>query len=160
MSAREMRRVQDSVSQQVHVLTMADINGVQRLFGGRLMSWIDEVSVVVARRHSGRNVTTVLIDKLEFKAAAHANDVVVVEGKVTYVGTSSMDVSVRTYLELLSGEEILINNARLVMVALDDDERPCPVPGLLLETEEERVAFEKGAARARSRKEKAARKRE
>ena len=66
MSAREMRRVQDSLSQQVHVLTMADINGVQRLFGGRLMSWIDEVSVVVARRHSGRNVTTVLIDKLEF----------------------------------------------------------------------------------------------
>ena len=65
MSAREMRRVQDSVSQQVHVLTMADINGVQRLFGGRLMSWIDEVSVVVARRHSGRNVTTVLIDKLD-----------------------------------------------------------------------------------------------
>ena len=157
MSAREMRRVQDSVSQQVHVLTMADINGVQRLFGGRLMSWIDEVSVVVARRHSGRNVTTVLIDKLEFKAAAHANDTLVLLGQMTYAGRTSMEVRVDTYVERLNGQRDPVNRAYLVMVALDENGEPTEVPGLVLETEEERAEWADGERRRLMRKERRAR---
>ncbi|MDE5557330.1 MAG: hypothetical protein K2J32_06500 [Ruminococcus sp.] len=54
------KRVSDSYSEQVHVLTQANINGYNQLFGGQLMEWIDIVAAVVARRHSGHNVTTVL----------------------------------------------------------------------------------------------------
>ena len=154
MSERKMKRVSDSLSEQVHVLTMGNMNGAQRLFGGQLMAWIDEVSAAVARRHSGCNVTTALVDKLEFREGAYANDAVVVAGRITYVGNTSMEVSVRTYKETLGGEKILINKARLVMVALDENGRPHAVPGLLLETEEERVAWEKGKARAELRKQK------
>jgi len=152
MSERPMKRVADSVSEQVHVLAMESINGAQRLLGSRLMDWIDDVSVVVARRHSGRRVTTVLVDRIAFLAAAHLNDTVVVSGKITYAGTSSMEISVKTYLEELDGTQKLINDARLVMVALDDDERPCPVPGLILETDEEKQAWEEGRQRAAARK--------
>ena len=61
---RPMKRVAESESEQVHVLTMAHMNGAQRLFGGQLMAWIDEVSAAVARRHAGCHVTTALVDKL------------------------------------------------------------------------------------------------
>ena len=152
MNERPMKRVADSCAEQVHVLAMESINGAQRLLGSRLMDWIDDVSVVVARRHSGCRVTTVLVDRIAFLAAAHLNDTVVVSGKITYAGTSSMEVSVRTYLEELDGTQKLINDARLIMVALDDDEHPCPVPGLILETEEEKQAWEEGYQRALARK--------
>ena len=47
------KRVKDSYAEQVHVLTQANINGYNRLFGGQLMEWIDIVAAVVARRHVG-----------------------------------------------------------------------------------------------------------
>ena len=132
------KRVEESSSQQVHVLTMSNLNGYNRLFGGQLLSWIDEVAAVVARRHSNHNVTTASIGMLKFKKPAYANETVVLKGKITYTGKTSMEVEVKTYVEKLSGEKILINEAYVIMVALDEDEKPVEVPGLILENEEEK----------------------
>ncbi len=131
------KKVKDSYAEQVHVLTLGTLNGYNRLFGGQLMAWIDEVAAVVARRHSSSNVTTASIDQLEFKRAAHANDTLVLKGKITYAGTTSMEINVKTYVEKLNGETILINNAYVIMVALDENENPKKIPGLILETDEE-----------------------
>lgn len=131
------KRVMDSYTEQVHVLTMDTLNGYNRLFGGRLMAWIDEVAAVVARRHSSSNVTTAAIDTLEFKKAAHANDTLVSKAKITYAGTTSMEINVKTYVERLTGETVLINNAYVIMVALDENEKPKKIPSLKLETEED-----------------------
>ena len=141
------KRVSDSYSEQVHVLTQANINGYNRLFGGQLMEWIDIVAAVVARRHSGHNVTTAVVDKLTFKAPAYANDTVIVCGYVTYVKRTSMEVCIKSYVENLSGERKLINKAYLVMVALDENEKPVEVPRLILETDEERAEWESARKR-------------
>ena len=120
----------DSYTEQVQILTQSNMNGFGRLFGGQLMEWIDIVAAVTARRHSQRNVTTVLVDSLEFKHPARVNDTLVLTGNIEKVGNSSMDIAVNTYIEYLSGERKLINKARLVMVALDENDRPTPVPRL------------------------------
>ncbi len=132
------KKVKDSCAQQVHVLTMSNLNGYNRLFGGQLLSWIDEVAAVVARRHSNCNVTTASIGMLKFKKPAYANETVVLSGKITYTGRTSMEVEVKTYVEKLNGEKILINEAYVIMVALDENERPTEVPTLILETDEEK----------------------
>lgn len=132
------KRVKDSSAQQVHVLTMSSLNGYNRLFGGQLLSWIDEVAAVVARRHSNRNVTTASIGMLKFKKPAYANETVVLKGKITYTGKTSMEIEVKTYVEKLNGEKILINEAYVIMVALDENEKPVEVPSLILESEEEK----------------------
>lgn len=124
------KSVKDSYTEQVQILTQSNMNGFGRLFGGQLMEWIDIVAAVTARRHSQRNVTTVLVDSLEFKHPARVNDTLVLTGQIEKVGTSSMDIAVNTYIEYLSGERKLINKARLVMVALDENDRPTPVPRL------------------------------
>lgn len=131
------KRVKDSYSEQVHILTQANINGYNRLFGGQLMEWIDIVAAVVARRHSGHNVTTAVVDKLTFKAPAYANDTIIICGYITYVKKSSMEVCIKTYVENLNGQRELINKAYFVMVALDKNERPVEVPRLILENDEE-----------------------
>lgn len=144
--------VKDSYAQQVHVLTMSNINGYNRLFGGQLMCWIDEVAAVVARRHSERNVTTASIDSLEFKRAAYANDTVVIKGKITYAGNTSMEINVKTFVEKLHGERVLINNAYIVMVALDENEKPAQIPGLILKTDEEKAEWNAAQKRKEMRK--------
>jgi len=147
------KKVSDSMTSQVQIIMPQHINGYRRLFGGQLVEWIDIVAGVVARRHSGRNVTTIFIDNLHFKAPAHANDTVVLKGRITYVGRTSMEVRVDTFVEDLAGNREMINRAYLVMVALDENEQPTEVPGLILEYDEDFKEWEAGKIRNAQRKE-------
>ena len=115
------------------------------------MSWIDIVAGVAARRHAECNVTTVAIDDLRFLKSARANDMIYMEAKVTYTGNTSMEVHVKTYMEENNGTRTPINDAYLVMVALDENERPTPVPRLIPQTEEEKAEFEAGRERQKAR---------
>ena len=146
------KTVSQSRTEQVQILTKGNLNGYKRLFGGKLMEWIDIVAAVTARRHSGKNVTTAAIDSLEFTDAAYANDTIVLIGTVTYVGRTSMEICVKTYIEALNGNRRLINKAYVIMVALDENEKPTEVPGLICETEEEKCQFRQGAERNAARK--------
>ena len=137
--------VRDSYTEQVQILSQSSLNGYKRLFGGRLMEWIDVVAGVVARRHSNRNVTTAAVDNLRFEGPAYGNETIVLCGYITYTG--------RTSMEELNGHKRLINVAYLVMVALDENERPVEVPRLVLTTEEEKREWEAAVERTRLRKE-------
>jgi acyl-CoA hydrolase len=126
-------------------------------FCGQLVEWIDVVAAVVARRHSGCNVTTAAIDNLQFKAGAFINNTLVLIGRITYVGRTSMEVRVDTYVEDLTGFRKVVNRAYLVIVALDEQGKPTQVPKLILDTESEHAEWEAGkkrhALRHRRRKE-------
>ena len=143
----EPKRVKDSMTEQVQIIMPTHINGSDRLFGGQLMEWIDVVAAVVARRHSGCNVITAAVDNLQFKAGAFINNTLVLIGRITYVGRSSMEVRVDTYVEDLIGIRKVVNRAYLVLVALDEEGNPKEVPKLILETESERGEWEAGKKR-------------
>ena len=152
MSNLSPKRVSDSYTEQIQILMPEHINGYKRLFGGKLMEWIDVVAAVVARRHSGCNVTTACVDNLVFKAAAYVNSTIVLKGCITYVGKTSMEVRVDTFVEKLSSEQQIINTAYLVLVALDEHDRPTRVPPLTLQTHDEELEFAGGAKRSEHRR--------
>ena len=141
------KRVSESQTEQIQIVMPGDINGHGRLFGGRLVAWIDIVAAVVARRHSSCEVTTVSIDNLHFKAPAHANETIVLMGRVTHTGRTSVEIRVDTYVENLRGIRSMINRAYVVMVALDEKEKPTLVPGLVLDTDEDWEEWEAGEKR-------------
>ena len=142
----------DSKTERVEIVLFEHLNGFSRLFGGKLVEWIDIVAAVVARRHSNRNVTTASIDNLQFKNGAYMNDTIVLQGTMTYVGNTSMEVKVNTFVERLDGTKQLINTAYIVLVALDEDDKPIPVPKLILTTDEEKAEWEAGIRRHELRK--------
>ena len=148
---RIYKTVDDSRVETVYLIRPTHLNGANRLFGGILMQWIDEVAGIVAKRHCGGNVTTASVDNLTFLHGAYQNDMVVIKGKMTWVGNSSMEVCVDTYVENLKGERHRINNAHFMMVALDENDKPMPVPGLKLQTDDEHLAWEHGIERRRIR---------
>lgn len=145
------KRVSDSRTQHVQILSQSTLNGYKRLFGGRLMEWIDIVAAVTARRHCNMNVTTAAVDKLVFKKPAYANDTVVLDGYITYAGKTSMEICVETCVEALDGTRTHINKAYLVMVAIDDEGKPASVPGLIVESDEERKRYEAALKRRQMR---------
>ena len=76
------------------------------------------------------------------------------QGKIVYVGRTSMEVCVRTFVEELTGIRRLINRAYIILVALDENEKPTPVPGLILETELEKEEWKTAEERRMLRKKK------
>ena len=145
--------VDDSKTEQFRLLKYEDINGANRLFGGKLMAWIDEVAGVTARRHCETQVTTACIDNLQFKEPAFLGDMVVIIGRITYIGRSSMEVRVDSYVEDAQGFRRPINRAYVTMVALDENEHPRAVEfGLELTTETEKIEWESGRRRAELRR--------
>lgn len=147
-----VKRVEDSRTEQVYVIRSPYINGYGRLFGGQVMQWIDELAGIVARRHSGNGVTTAAIDNLNFKDAAYQNDMVVLVGKLTYVGKTSMEVRVDTFIEDQQGTRKCINRAYVVMVAIDQNGKPVVVPELKIESESEKQEWQGGIKRYQLRK--------
>ena len=144
--------INDSKAERVEIVLYEHLNGFSRLFGGKLVEWIDIVAAVVARRHSNKNVTTASIDNLQFKNGAYMNDTIVLQGSMTYVGNTSMEVKVNTFVERLDGTKQLINTAYIVLVALDENDKPVPVPKLILTTDEERAEWDAGVRRHELRK--------
>lgn len=134
---RTMKTVSASMTEQQYLVRPSHINHYGRLFGGQLLKWIDELAGIVAIRHSGATVTTAAIDNLRFEAPAYEGDFIVLQGSVTYVGFSSMEIRVDTYIETIDGNRQLINRAYIDMVAIDSEGRPVEVPELLPETEEQ-----------------------
>jgi acyl-CoA hydrolase len=144
--------VADSRTQQVQIVLPQHANSCKRLFGGVLMQWIDVTAAVTARRHSGREVTTARIDMLDFVAPAYVGNTILLEGCITHVGKTSMEVRVDTYVESLDGNREMVNRAYLVLVALDDKGNPIPVPGLITVNDGERAEWDAGIKRRALRK--------
>lgn len=143
----ELRRVEDSQVETMHIVRPNHMNSAGRLFGGILMQWIDEVAGLVAKRHARCNVTTVAVDNLRFLKGAYQGDTIVIIGKITYVGSTSMEVRVDTYCENVIGERRPINRAYFSMVALDKYDRPAKVPGIVIDTEAQKAEWENGKKR-------------
>ncbi len=137
----------------VQIVLPQHCNGYERprLFGGQIMSWIDIVGAVAARRFTGTNVTTVTVDNLVFLSPAHLNDTVVQEARVTWSGNTSLEVRVDSFVESLDGSRNLINRAYLVYVALGKDEKPVKIGKFVPVTDEEKAEYAAAEERRKQR---------
>ena len=150
------KKVSEYIVETVHIVRPADLNDAGRLFGGILMQWIDEVAALVAKRHSQRNVTTASVDNLRFLHGVFPRDVVVIIGKVTHVGNTSMEVKVESYVENPDGNRALVNRAFLTLVGLDENGKAVRLPRLILETEQDKKEWERAETRRQLRKKQSA----
>ena len=138
-----VKKVEDPQVEQIFLVHPEHLNGAGRLFGGQMMSWIDEVAALVGLRHAQSNIVTASVDNLEFMQGAYLNDLIVLTGRITYVGTASMEVRVDTYVESIEdGMRRPINRAYVTLVAVDQEGKPKKVPGLSIETESQRAEWE------------------
>lgn len=141
------RTVDDSRTEQMQMIRPQYMNGAGTLFGGQLALWIDEVAGVVAMRHCQGLVTTAAIDNLRFHQPVFEQDLIILKGKLTHVGSTSMEVRVDSFVERIDGTLFLINTAFVIMVALDENGKPKPVPKLRLRNDLEQREYDAGEKR-------------
>lgn len=116
----------------------SDTNHLQTMFGGIVMEYMDKVAAISAMRHSRTSVVTVSTDSIDFVAPIRVGEAIIVESFVSWTHRSSIEVFVKAVTEnLKTGVRHTAVTAFFVFVALGDDGRPTPVPGVVPETEEE-----------------------
>ena len=152
------KTVKQSFTEVTHLIMHEDINGAERLFGGRLMEWIDECAGIAAIRHCGCNVTTACVDSLRFLKGAYLGEVMVIQARVTFVGKSSVEVRVDSFVEDPSScERTLVNRAYIIEVCIDDEGKPTVAPyDINPQSHEELIEWEDAQRRKEIRRRRAA----
>ncbi|EWG12928.1 5-methyltetrahydropteroyltriglutamate--homocysteine S-methyltransferase [Cytobacillus firmus DS1] len=141
---------------QTRLVLPPDTNHLQTIFGGKVLSYIDEIAALAAMKHSNRVVVTASIDSVDFLSSATVGDALSLEAYVTSTGRTSMEVYVKvTSTNLLTGESKLTTESFLTMVAVDDKGKPVPVPKVMPLTDEEIRLHATAAARKEHRKNRA-----
>jgi acyl-CoA thioesterase YciA len=104
-----------------------DTNQYGTIFGGVILSYIDQAGFVEARRNGGHKWVTVALDRVEFKHPVHLGDVVALYTSTTRAGTTSVTVKVEVEAErYVGGATIAVTEAHITLVSVGDDGRPVP----------------------------------
>lgn len=142
-----------SRSVQSSYILPPDTNNYQTLFGGKLMSYIDNVSARAAMRHARKQVVTASTDSIDFLHPIKVGHEVCLEAFVTWTHKTSMEVFVKVIEEnLITGERVVCATSFLTFVALGEDGRPEEVSGVYPETPEEVHLHATAPARAEVRR--------
>ena len=144
MNAKTVASTRFETSQ---LLTPNDANFLGKVFGGAILSMIDLVAYATASRFAGYVCVTASFDRVDFLEPIEVGELVSMIGHVSYVGRTSVEVTIAVYSEnVFKGEKRHTNTARVTMVALKDG-KPTEVPRLICETRAEKISFLEGKLR-------------
>ncbi len=119
-------------------LPQANVHGT--LHGGEILKMADSAAGVASRRHCGMTTVTRAIEGASFEVPVEVGSLVYATASVVSTGRTSIRVSVLIENEPLStptpGERTRVAEVVFVMVAIGEDGRPVPVPGLAEEPDQ------------------------
>lgn len=143
MRTEQTKFCRESTVIQTHRIFPLDLNPFGFLFGGRLMTIIDDTASISVSRHCRRGAFTASLDNLNFLKPLHENHSVCVESYVSGSHHKSMEVFVKVIGEdLVSGERYLAATCFTTFVAVPshmNQETEFTVPQVIPETAEEKM---------------------
>ena len=142
------KRASESATEMVQVVLPNDANPLGFILGGTVMHLIDIAGAIACHRHTRTLLVTAAVDGLEFLHPIKVGDLIILKARVTCVFTTSLEVRVEVFSEeTLTGKRTLTSRAFLTFVAIDRGGAKLTIPGLIVETEEERRECEAAHAR-------------
>lgn len=112
----------------LRVVTMPrETNVYGTIFGGVILSYIDQAGFVEARRHGAHRWVTASIDRVDFQAPVHTGDIVSLYTVAERLGTKSVTVRVEVEAERYLTKEIAkVTSATVTLVSVDEHGKPVP----------------------------------
>jgi len=140
---------------QTHRIFPSDTNHHGTLFGGKLMSLLDDCTSISAQRFSRASIVTASVDTLNFLKPLPSEHSVCLETFVSGAGRKSIEVFAKVLGEdLRTGERYLAATSFLTFVATENyDGSEVVLPAIVPETAEERFICGDYAKRRAARQE-------
>lgn len=116
-----------------------DVNFGGNVHGGAVMKWIDQAGYACAAGWAGTYCVTVYVGGIQFERPVRIGQLVEVEARIVFTGTTSMHVAVTVSARDTTAERAeRTTHCLMVFVAQDGDKRPVPVAPFVPATDEER----------------------
>ncbi len=105
-----------------------DTNAHGTIFGGVLLSYIDQAGAVEARKHTPHKFVTVAMDHVEFRQPVFVGDVLSFYTRLTKAGRTSLTVRVSVEAERFADPSTVVSvtEAELVYVSVNEIGQPLP----------------------------------
>jgi acyl-CoA hydrolase len=133
------KRASESATEMVQAVLPNDANPLGYILGGTVMHLIDIAGAIACHRHTRSLLVTAAVDGLQFLHPIKVGDLIILRARVTAVWTTSLEVEVEVFSEeTLTGLRRMTSRAFLTFVATDRDGQRLAIPGLILETAEEK----------------------
>ena len=133
------KRPADSATEMVQVVLPNDANPLGFILGGTVMHLIDIAGAIACHRHTRSLLVTAAVDGLQFLHSIKVGDLIILKSRVTAAWSTSLEVEVEVFSEeTLTGVRRMTSRAYLTFVAIDREGGRLPVPGLILESEDEK----------------------
>lgn len=111
------------------VMMPRDVNPMGTIFGGIILSYIDQAGVVEAYRHTKKRLVTVAMHEVKFIAPVFVGDLVSFYTETIKIGTTS--IAVRVTVEAMRGspphETMHVTTAEVVYVAVEGPGKAVPI---------------------------------
>ena len=152
------KRAAESATEMVQVVLPNDANPLGFILGGTVMHLIDIAGAIACHRHTRTLLVTAAVDGLQFLHPIKVGDLIILKARVTAAWSTSLEVEVEVFSEeTLTGLRKMTSRAYLTFVSIDREGHRIAIPGLVLETVEERQraaeADQRRAERLEARKE-------
>jgi len=142
------KRPSDSATEMVQVVLPNDANPLGFILGGTVMHLIDIAGAIAGHRHTRCLLVTAAVDGLQFLHPIKVGDLIILKARVTAAWSTSLEVEVEVFSEeTLTGVRRMTSRAYLTFVATDREGRRVQIPGLILETAEEKQRASKAEVR-------------
>ena len=100
-----------------------DLNAANRLFGGQLLSWIDEEAAIFAACQMKRDhIVTKYMSEINFLKSSQTGDVI--EFGLGLVDTGRTSLTVKCHVRNKNTHDLIITVERIVFVAIDSEGKP------------------------------------
>ncbi|CDZ55353.1 MULTISPECIES: acyl-CoA thioesterase [Neorhizobium] len=107
----------------------ADANAAGDIFGGWVMAQMDLASGIRAAERARGRVVTAAVKEMAFELPVKIGDTLNIYTEITRVGRSSITLMVEAWAQRARHRMIeKVTAGTFIMVALDEDGRPVPVP--------------------------------
>src|SRR5512141_97603 len=112
------------------VLMPKDTNAYGTIFGGVILSYIDQAAAVEAKRHGATFIVTVAMREVVFHEPVYVGDLVSFYTELVRIGRTSITVSVEVFARRGEGEggRVKVTQAEVTFVNLDEDRKPLEIP--------------------------------
>jgi acyl-CoA thioesterase YciA len=111
------------------IMMPRDTNALGTIFGGLILSYIDQAGAVEAQSHGCSRVVTVAMREVEFHHPVFVGDLVSFYTELRKLGTTSITVGVRVVADRRQrgGDRVTVTEAEVVYVQVDEQNRPIPI---------------------------------
>ena len=107
----------------------ADTNANGDIFGGWVMSRMDQAGGIAGAERARGRVVTVKVDAMTFIRPVRVGDVLCVYTEVESIGRTSMKIHIEAWAQrFMNHRREKVTDASFTFVAIDDDGRPRAVP--------------------------------